>query len=144
MPSVNVYLNFNGNCKEAFDHYKSVFGSEFEHISTFGEMPPQEGMPPLPEEMKSRIMHVTLPVGETMIMGSDTGGEWAANYQAGNNFSVSVNADNQEEADRVFAGLADGGKITMPLEKTFWGSYFGMCTDAFGVNWMVSAALEAQ
>jgi PhnB protein len=141
MLSVNVYLNYNGNCKQAFDHYKSVFGGEFSHISTFGEMPPQEGMPPMPEEVKNNIMHVSLTIGDTVIMGSDTGGEWAPKLEVGNNFSVSVNTDNQEEAERIFNGLAEGGKITMPLNKTFWGAYFGMCTDAFGVNWMVNCEL---
>ena len=71
-------------------------------------------------------------------MGSDTGGEWASSYKPGNNFSISINADSKEEADRLFNGLSAGGKVTMPLANTFWGDYFGMLEDKFGINWMMS------
>lgn len=139
MTTVNVYLNFDGNCGEAFQFYKSVFGGEFPHISRFADMPPQEGMPPFSEEMANRIMHVSLPISkETMLMGSDTGGEWASSFQQGNNFAISINTDSKEEADRLFNGLSSGGKVTMPMADTFWGDYFGMFTDKFGVNWMMS------
>ncbi|SDJ08070.1 VOC family protein [Chryseobacterium jejuense] len=138
MASVNVYLTFNGNCKEAFDFYKSVFGGEYPYIGTFGEMPPTEGKE-LPEEDKNKIMHVTLPISkETVLMGSDTGGEWASNFKEGNNFSISINAESKEEAEKLFNGLSAGGQVTMPLADTFWGAYFGMFTDKFGINWMVN------
>ena len=140
--TVNVYLTFNGDCKEAFDFYKSVFGVDYASISTFGDMPPQEGMPPVSEDEKDRIMHVALPISnETMLMGSDTGGEWAGNFQKGNNFSISVNTASKQEADRIFNALSDGGKIMMPMDDTFWGSYFGMFSDKYGINWMVSFEL---
>jgi len=140
---VNVYLNFDGNCREAFVFYKSVFGGEFAYLGTFGDMPPQEGLPPLSEEMQSKIMHISLPISkETVLMGSDAGGEWAPKLVFGNNFSISVNADSTDEADRIFSALAVDGKITMPLANTFWGDYFGMLTDKFGVNWMVSSTPE--
>lgn len=143
MTTVNVYLTFPGTCRQAFDFYKSVFGGEFPYVGTFGEMPPQEGMPPIPDEMKDQLMHISLPISkETVLMGSDAGGEWVPNLVAGNNFSISVNTDSTDEADRIFKALADGGKITMPIEKVFWGSYFGMATDKFGINWMVSCELE--
>lgn len=139
MATVNVYLTFNGNCEEAFNFYKSVFGGEFPYIGKFKDMPPQPGQPPMPDEMGNRIMHVSLPVSkETMLMGSDTGGEWASNYKEGNNFSISINAGSKEEADKLFNGLSAGGKVTMPMNKTFWGAYFGMFTDKFGINWMVN------
>lgn len=139
MTTVNIYLTFNGNCKAAFDFYKSVLGGDFPHVSTFADMPPQEGMPPISDEMKNNIMHISLPISkETILMGSDTGGEWGQNYKQGNNFSISVNTDSKDKADGIFNGLAEGGQITMPIAKTFWGDYFGMCTDKFGVNWMVS------
>ena len=139
MTRVNVYLNFNGNCEEAFNFYKSVFGGEFTHIGRFKDMPPHEGMPPLPKEMEDKIMHVLLPISkETVIMGSDTGGEWTLAYRQGNNFSISISTDSKEEAERLFNGLSEGGQVTMPLNKTFWGDYFGMFTDKFGINWMVS------
>ena len=142
MASVNIYLTFNGNCEEAFNFYKSVFGGEFPYIGRFKDMPPQPGQPAIPEEMVNRIMHVTLPISkETMIMGSDTGGEWAANYKAGNNFSISISPGSKEEADKLFSGLSAGGTVTMPMNNTFWGSYYGMFTDKFGINWMVNLAL---
>jgi PhnB protein len=138
--TINVYLNFAGNCEEAFEHYKSVFGGEFSDINRFCEMPPQEGMPPVPEEMQQKIMHISLPIStETVLMGSDTGGAWAPPLTPGNNFSIMVNAGSTGEADRLFAGLSDGGAVTMPLAPTFWGAYFGVCSDKFGINWMVSA-----
>ncbi|MCM8568526.1 VOC family protein [Gramella jeungdoensis] len=143
--TVNIYLTFNGDCKEAFDFYKSVFGGEYTNISTFGDMPPQEDMPPISNEDKDKIMHVSLPISkETMLMGSDTGGEWAKNFKKGNNFSISVNTASKQDADRIFNKLSDGGKITMPMDNTFWGSYFGMFSDKFGINWMVSFELAGQ
>jgi PhnB protein len=138
MASVNVYLNFDGNCEEAFLFYKSVFGGEFPYLGRFSEMPKDEKNP-MPEEMGNKIMHVSLPISkETCLMGSDTGGEWASSYKPGNNFSISINADSKEEADRLFNGLSAGGKVTMPLANTFWGDYFGMLEDKFGINWMMS------
>jgi len=139
MPAVNVYLNFNGNCEEAFNFYKSVFGGEFSYLGRFKDMPAQEGAAPMDDDMANRIMHVSLPVGkETTLMGSDTGGEWATHFKQGNNFSISINADNKEEADKLFAGLSADGQVTMPLADVFWGDYFGMFTDKFGINWMIS------
>jgi PhnB protein len=142
MTTVNVYLTFNGNCEEAFHFYQSVFGGNFPYVGRFGDMPPQENMPPLPEEHKNRIMHMSLPISkETTIQGSDTGGEWSNQLVVGNNFSVSINTDNEAEADRLFNGLSAGGNVTMPMSKTFWGSYFGMFNDKFGINWMISCEL---
>ncbi len=139
MASVNVYLTFNGNCREAFDFYKSVFGGEYPYIGTFGEMPPSAEGGEMSEEDKNKIMHVSLPISkETILMGSDTGGEWASHFKAGNNFSISINAESKEEADTLFAGLSAGGTVTMPMADTFWGAYFGMFTDKFGINWMVN------
>jgi PhnB protein len=143
--TVNVYLTFNGNCKQAFEFYRSVFDGEFSSMSSFGEMPSQECMPPITEDMKDRIMHISLPVSkETVLMGSDTGGEWAKDYKEGNNFSISVTTDSTDETTRIFNALVEGGKITMPLDKTFWGAYFGMLTDKFGINWMVNCELPLQ
>jgi PhnB protein len=141
MTTVNVYLTFEGNCREAFDFYRSIFGGEFSSRSTFGEMPPQEGMPPMSDELKDQIMHVTLPVSkETVLMGSDSGG-WGPKIVPGNNFSISVHVSGKEEADRIFNALVEGGEIRMAMEKTFWNAYFGMLTDKFGINWMVNYTL---
>ncbi|PUZ25594.1 VOC family protein [Chitinophaga parva] len=138
MAVVNVYLTFNGNCREAFEFYKSVFGGDFPYAGTFGEMPTQDGKP-VPEADKNKIMHISLPISkETVLMGSDAGGEWAPHYKAGNNFSISVGAATKAEADQLFNGLSAGGQVTMPMADTFWGAYFGMFTDKFGINWMVN------
>lgn len=145
MASVNVYLNFNGNCLEAFEFYRSVFGGEFPYVGRFKDMPAGEGGSKMSPEEGERIMHISLPISkETMIMGSDTGGEWAPSFVQGNNFSISINADSREEADRLFNGLSAGGQVTMPMNQTFWGDYFGMFTDKFGINWMVSFATNPQ
>ncbi|WP_207534297.1 VOC family protein [Desertivirga arenae] len=139
MPTVNVYLNFNGNCEEAFNFYKTAFGSDFAYLGRFKDMPAQEGVPPLSPEQGELIMHVSLPISnETTLMGSDTGGEWANSFKQGNNFSISINADSKENAEQLFASLSAEGQTTMPLGDTFWGDYFGMFTDKFGINWMIS------
>lgn len=139
MTTVNVYLNFNGNCEEAFLFYKSVFGGEFNYMGRFKDMPPQEGTPPLTKAMENKIMHVSLPISnETMIMGSDTGDEWGPTFKQGNNFSISITTDSKEKADSLFHGLSKDGQVTMPLNTTFWGDYFGMLADKFGINWMIS------
>lgn len=138
MATVNVYLTFDGKCEEAFKFYQSVFGGEIPFWGKFGDMPPPEGMSPLSEEMKNRIMHVTLPISaETMLMGSDSM-SGMPQITNGNNFSLSLNADSRDEAANLFNQLSAGGNVTMPLEDTFWGAYFGMWTDKFGINWMVN------
>ncbi|MFD2891231.1 VOC family protein [Flavobacterium chuncheonense] len=138
MATVNVYLTFNGNTEEAFNFYKSVFGGEFDYIGKFKDMPPAEDCPPPSTEEGERIMHVSLPISkETVLMGSDST-SFSGDVTFGNNFSVSINATSKEEANRLFKGLSEGGKIIMPMDNTFWGAYFGMFTDQFGVNWMVN------
>jgi PhnB protein len=138
MTTVNIYITFNGNCEEAFTFYKSVFGGEFPYIGRFKEMPPQEGMSILQPDDGEKIMHVSLPISkETILMGSDTAGEWGASLIKGNNFSISVGTESKEEADRLFNGLSADGIVIMPMGKTFWSSYYGMFTDKFGINWMI-------
>ena len=138
MATINAYLTFDGTCEEAFNFYKSVFGGDFPMVGKFGDMPPQEGMPPISDEVKNRIMHMSLPISaETVLMGSDTM-PGIHDHQVGNNISLSINTDSREKADRIFNGLSAGGKVSMPLADTFWGAYFGMWTDKFGINWMVN------
>lgn len=136
MAAINTYLIFNGTCEAAFLFYQSVFGGEFEQISKFGDMPPTEGIT-LSEEDKNRVMHVSYTIGNTVLMGSDSNAQ-SGDVIFGNNFSISINTDSKEEADKLFNGLSTGGKIVMPMENTFWGAYFGMFTDKFGINWMVN------
>lgn len=137
MTTINTYLTFNGNCEEAFNFYKSVFGGEFSYFGRFGDMPPSEEMP-VPDNEKDLIMHVSLPISkETVLMGSDsTGSSGVVTF--GNNFSISINTASKTEADRLYSSLAQGGKVIMPMQNTFWGAYFGMFTDKFGINWMVN------
>lgn len=138
MTTVNVYLNFDGNCEEAFNFYKLVFGGEFSYLGRFGEMPKKEGAPEMPKEMSQRIMHVALPISkETVLMGSDTS-DMGPKRVEGNNFGISINTDSKEKADELFSKLSSGGKVTMPMEDMFWGDYFGMLEDKFGINWMIS------
>jgi PhnB protein len=137
MAAINPYLIFNGNCEEAFLFYKSVFGGEFPYIGKFKDMPVDENSPKLSEEDSNRVMHVCLPIGETMLMGSDSN-EQSGEIQFGDNFSVSINTDSVEEADKIFNGLSEEGTVYMPMNKTFWGAYFGMFRDKFGVSWMVN------
>ena len=138
MTTVNVYLNFDGQCEEAFEFYKSVFGGEFSYIGRFNEMPQDENNK-LSESDGNKIMHVSLPISaETNLFGSDTVGAWSPKLVQGNNYSISINASSKEEADRLFNGLSAGGQVTMPLENTFWGAYFGMFVDKYGINWMVN------
>lgn len=138
MAELNVYLTFDGECEEAFRFYQSVFGGEIAHMGRFGDMPAEEGRPPLSDEIKNRIMHVSLPISdETVLMGSDSM-PGMHTITKGNNFSLSINAHSREEAEKYFNGLAEGGTVTMPLNDTFWGAFFGMWTDKFGINWMVN------
>lgn len=137
MAAINPYLIFNGNCEEAFLFYKSVFGGEFPYIGKFKDMPSDENSPKLSEADANKIMHVCLPIGDTMLMGSDSD-ENSGEVTFGNNFSVSINTESTEEADRIFNALSAGGHAYMPMNKTFWGAYFGMFVDKFGINWMVN------
>ena len=110
MTIVNPYLTFLGNCEEAFNFYKSVFGGDFTYLGRFSEMPPQEGAT-LSEEDKNKIMHVSLPISkETVLMGSDAGGEWGPNTIVGNNITLSITVVSNDDADRFFNQLSGGGK----------------------------------
>lgn len=139
MAKINPYLHFTGNAEEVFNFYRSVFGGEFATLMRYQDMPGEEGCENLSDEDKGKIMHVSLPIGDGhVLMGSDGVGEYADDAVFGNNFSLSFSPDGIEEADRVFNGLSEGGTVVMPIADTFWGSYFGMCKDKFGVNWMVN------
>lgn len=138
MTTVSTYLTFKGNCETAFDFYKSVFGGEFAYVGRFKDMPEDDPNCVVDDADKNNIMHISLPIGNTILMGSDAGGGWADKVKEGNNFSVSINTDSKDEADRLFNALSKNGNATMPMNNTFWGSYFGMLTDQFGIQWMVS------
>ena len=133
----NSYLVFNGNCEAAFLFYQSVFGTEFTMMGKFKDMPLDKNSPKLSEEDANRVMHVSLPIGETVLMGSDSNTA-SGDVVFGGNVSISINTESVAEADRLFNGLSAGGNPFMPMSKTFWGAYFGMFIDKFGINWMVN------
>lgn len=138
MATINPYLNFPGNTEEAFNFYKSVFGGEFAGFHRFKDTPEAARLPPGDQE---KIMHVALPIGQgNLLMATDALESMGHALKVGNNFSISINTDSKEEADKLFNGLSAGGQITMPLQDAFWGDYFGMVTDQFGIQWMVSFA----
>ena len=133
--SLNVYLHFNGDCRQAFEFYRSIFGGEFDIVTTFGEGPPDFTVP---EDERENIMHVSYRMGNTTLMGSDTPSTFGPPTVMGNNFSLSYMPNSREEMDDLFGKLSEGGNVTMAPADMFWGSYFGSCTDKFGVNWMLN------
>lgn len=134
---INPYLTFNGNCEEAMNFYKSVFGGEFSDFNRFGDMPASEENP-IPEDYKAKIMHISFPISsETVLMASDVNPAMST-VAFGQNISLSIATDSKERASDIFNGLSAGGQITMPIEDTFWGAYFGMLIDRFGISWMVN------
>lgn len=142
MKAINPYLNFNGNTEEVFNFYKSVFGGEFAMLMRFKDVPadvPMDGCvdgEPAQDE-SNLIMHIALPIGNNVLMASDVPSHMSK-VTTGTNTSLSINVESKEEADRVFAGLSAGGSVQMPMDTMFWGDYFGMLTDKFGIQWMVN------
>lgn len=135
MPTINPYLNFNGNTEEAFNFYKSVFGGEFAMLMRFKEAPAEFAGSP---DEQNKIMHIAFPIGKNdILMGSDSPDSFGK-VTFGSNAQISITAYSKDEADKLFNGLSEGGTVLMPMAQTFWGSYFGMFTDKFCVHWMVS------
>ena len=130
--TLNPYLTFNNECQEAFEFYRSVFGGEFITVQTFRDAPADLEVN---EEDLDRIMHVSLPIGSNVLMGSDVCTSFAPPRVAGNNFSLCFEAESRTHADEIFAKLSDGGKVIMPLGDVFWGSYYGKCIDKFNITW---------
>ena len=136
---INPYLWFNGNCLEAFNYYKTVFGGGFIGINRFKEMPPIPGMS-FDEKSGELLMHISLPInGNNILMGCDSNPN-TGQVHFGKNVSLSIDAESKEQADQYYTRLAAGGKAHMPMGDMFRGAYFGVCEDKFGVNRMVSFA----
>lgn len=142
MARVTTYLNFPRSTEEAFTFYRSVFGTEFANpIQRLGDMPPPPDQPPLSDADKSLVMHVELPIlGGHALMGTDAPESLGFSLTQGNNVYINLEPDTRTETDRLFAALAAGGKIEMPMADMFWGSYFGMLRDKFGIHWMFNGA----
>jgi len=142
MASVSTYLNFTNNTEQAFNFYKSVFKTNFMgDISRFGDIPPQEGMPPIPEKDKNLIMNIALPItGGHIIMGTDAPESMGMTVNFGNNVHICVSPDTREETKRLFDALKESGQVEMELQDMFWGDYYGNLTDKFGVRWMFNCS----
>lgn len=135
MAQLNPYLNFLGNTEEAFNFYKSVFGGEFIAIQRFKDTPEKDR---LPADEQDKLMHVALKVGNNTLMGTDALTSMGHTITKGNQISLSLEAESKEEADKLYAALSAGGNPEMPMQEMFWGSYFGMLDDKFGIKWMVN------
>ncbi len=139
MASANPYLNFPGNCMEAFDFYRSVFHGEFAHVSRFSDVPSEAASDGSQEASADGIMHISLPIGDSILMGSDVP-PGMGTVTPGNTCYVCVSPDSPEDAKRIFDGLSVDGEVEMPFDKQFWGDYFGSFTDKYGIKWMVDVA----
>ncbi|MDO4229163.1 MAG: VOC family protein [Capnocytophaga sp.] len=130
--TINPYLNFDGNCEEAFNFYKKAFGGEFTMISRANDNPVE-----VSQAEKNHILFIELPIGGGKLMGSDVFKSFGHTLVVGNNNYVSIAAESKAEADRLFTALSENGEIEMPIGDQFFG-YFGSFQDQFGVRWMVS------
>ena len=130
---IQPYLFFNGRCDEAVELYRRVLGAKVEMLMRFGEspVPPEPGR--LPPGMEKKVMHAAVRIGESTVLMTD-GPTPEAGFRG---FSLSLSLSDADAVERIFAGLADGGEIRMPLEKTFFAARFGMLTDRFGVSWTI-------
>ncbi|MDB5030860.1 VOC family protein [Mucilaginibacter sp.] len=135
MAKINPYVNFLGKTEEAFNFYKSVFGGEFLTLQRFKDTPHGDNMS---AEDKEKVMHVALPIGDNLLMGTDVLESMGQSLSFGTNFSIAIDPKDMDEANSLFNGLAVGGQIMMPLEKMFWGAWFGMLFDKYGVQWMLN------
>jgi PhnB protein len=135
MININPYLNFAGTSEAAFNFYKEVFGGEITMIMRFRDMPDDK----TPENEKDKICHISLQLPNgTLIMATDVLESLGQKLITGNNFYLSINAENRAEADRLFTKLSENGKVEMPMADMFWGDYFGITADKFGTQWMIS------
>ncbi|WP_276168344.1 VOC family protein [Zobellia alginiliquefaciens] len=138
MTTVNTYLYFNGDCEQAFNFYKSVFKKEFQFIGRYKDVP-EAARQNFSNCKDDHIMHVRLPISnETTLMGADIIDTTNTDNNSAKYFSLYVSTESKEEADRLFRSLSEHGKIKLPMAEQFWGSYYGICLDQFGVNWKIS------
>jgi PhnB protein len=135
MATINPYINFNGNAEEAFTFYKSVFGGEFASVVRFKDLESAEF--PVPENEADKIMRIILPIGGNILIANDVPESLGPVNENENRSKISVQADSREEADRIFAGLSQGGAVEMPMSDSPWGTYFAMFRDKYGIEWTV-------
>ncbi len=134
MKAINITLVFDGKTEAAFNFYKTVFDTDYSNIQRLKDMP---NPPPMPAEESEKILHASLPIGSAVLMGMDMPtGRGVVN--AGNNFMITLDTSSEEETTKLFDRLAVGGSVMMPVAHQFWGAFFGMLTDQFGIQWMLS------
>ena len=130
----NPYLNFNGDCQEAFRYYERVLGGKIIMMMSHADMP-ADAQAQTPPEWKNKIMHARLVVGDQVLMGSDSP---PGHFEKTQGMYVALQVDDPDKAERIFAALADNGAVRMPIQQTFWAIRFGMLTDKFGIPWMIN------
>ena len=131
---VQSYLFFDGRCDEALEFYRKKLGAEVTMLMRFKDSPEPQQPGMVPPGSENKVMHASFRIGETTVMASDGECLGKPSFQG---FALSLTADTDAEAERLFAALGEGGKVQMPLTKTFFSSRFGMLADRFGVGWMV-------
>jgi len=143
MITIHPYLNFNGNCYEAFTFYKTIFGGEFSYVGRFADMPTEDGQS-IPEELKDLIMHMSLPINDKVIlMGSDVHESFGQKVVPGSNVELMITLHDRAETNRIWEALRPGATIVMDLHDAFWGDYFGNLMDRFGIRWSLNCPSEA-
>ena len=135
MPTINPYINFNGNAEEAFNFYKSVFGGEFQTIVRFKDLESSEF--PVPEAEANKIMRITLPIGPNTLIANDVPTALGPVSETENRSKISVSAESREEAESIFNGLSVDAEVEMPLSESPWGTYFAMFRDKYGIEWTI-------
>jgi PhnB protein len=136
MAHINPHINFNGNAEEAFLFYQSVFGGSFTRIIRFKDIASAEF--PVAEKEENKIMHIALPIGNSILMANDVPEALGTVNEQENRSKISVSAESREEGENIFNGLSAGGQVEVPFAESFGGSYFGMFRDKYGIEWMVS------
>jgi PhnB protein len=135
MANINPHINFNGNAEEAFHFYQSVFGGAFTKIIRFKDMASEDF--PVAAHEADKIMHIALPIGNSMLMANDVPEMFGRTNENENRSKIVIGAASKEEADKLFYGLSAGGQVEMPISDSPWGTYFGMFRDKYGIEWMV-------
>ena len=135
MATINPYINFNGNAEEAFNFYKSVFGGEFATVVRFKDLESSEF--PVPESDADKIMRIVLPIGGNVLIANDVPEALGPVSETENRSKIAVNAESREEAERIFAGLSEGGDVEMPMDESPWETYFAMFRDQYGIEWTI-------
>lgn len=140
MPTINPYINFNGNAEEAFEFYRSVFGGEFAKIVRFKDLV-STGFK-VPDKELNKIMHIALPIGKNVLMANDVPEAMGRVNEHENRSKISVSVESRNEADTVFNKLSVGGKVEMPMSDSPWNSYFGIFRDKYGIEWTIEFAAK--